>query len=121
MTGKSTLNVGGRDHNMANPIQGNDPNGRHIWCRHYDVCLDHAAKEDWEGFSCDTCWAYEPLQLDPVELQTDADHCAALVLAIFHERLTSKHSRFLVRRFREDRDKHPGGVRFWNGGSYRAA
>ena len=28
-------------------------------CKHYEVCLDHAAKQGWNQFHCRSCKAYE--------------------------------------------------------------
>ena len=36
-----------------NPIQKNG--SRNIFCPHYDDCLSHAAKLNWEAFTCFDC------------------------------------------------------------------
>ena len=28
---------------------------RHIWCEHYNRCLDHAANSYWQNFTCQKC------------------------------------------------------------------
>ena len=42
---------------------------RRLDCRSYSGCLDTAAAQDWRGFHCNGCSAYEPLT--PMERKRD--------------------------------------------------
>lgn len=70
----------------ANPIRMMailDPNEadkfRRLGCRSYNFCLDVAASQKWEGFSCCSCSAYEPM--DSEEIRRDMEGMAAMLLA----------------------------------------
>lgn len=52
---------------------------RKVMCASYQSCLDEAINRQWDGFSCQQCLAYRPLQLDQTEWIADSLACLALM------------------------------------------
>ena len=52
---------------------------RKVFCRHYNGCLDHAVKNDWQGFSCESCPSYVRQQFDSEEWNEDYARCMRLL------------------------------------------
>lgn len=55
---------------------------RNVYCTHYGTCLDHAIRNDWEGFTCKECPGYEREQLSAEDAFEECVRCAALVYLI---------------------------------------
>jgi hypothetical protein len=53
---------------------------RHVFCRHYDTCLDYAIQKNWQAFSCELCASFEREKRSILEWNEDHTRCAALVL-----------------------------------------
>lgn len=70
---------------------------RNVFCRFYDDCLDDAIKNSWSGFSCKYCLAYEQIEINEAWIQTDSDKCQGFLMALFHEKMTATHARYVVR------------------------
>lgn len=51
-------------HTISNPEAV--PLYRRIWCRYYDRCLTIAAREGWQGFTCNECQAFVCLTVGEV-------------------------------------------------------
>jgi hypothetical protein len=50
------------DHTAHRPASDDEaPGRRRVYCRRYDGCLGVAVANDWPGFACHACGAYEPL------------------------------------------------------------
>jgi hypothetical protein len=47
---------------------------RRLGCRSYGACLDVAVENDWSGFHCGACQAYEP----QTPQEAERDHVATL-------------------------------------------
>lgn len=67
------------------PCRGSQQD-RRVMCQHYSKCLDRAVAEDWPGFSCRACEAYNPEQLDLEEIMSEAHRCNRLFDAAFGEK-----------------------------------
>lgn len=52
---------------------------RQIYCRYYDLCLDHACEKDWCNFHCKACSAFEPLQLTQEDRDANVNRCFDLL------------------------------------------
>lgn len=68
----------------ANPTEARGVNRpsqveRKVMCASYQGCLDEAIQKQWDGFSCQHCRAYRPLQLDTSEWIADSLACLALM------------------------------------------
>ena len=74
---------------MRHPIPF--PGERQVWCRWYSRCLDLAARESWETFSCEGCERRHVVdQSDPYPL-----FCIhALVWAVCFPKAWRRTSRF---------------------------
>ena len=70
---------------------------RNVFCKFYEECLDDAIKLNWHGFSCGYCLAYEQIEINEAWAQTDSDKCHGFLLALFHEKMTATHARYVVR------------------------
>lgn len=53
---------------------------RHVFCRHYDTCLDYAIQKNWQAFSCEMCTGFELEKRTILEWNEDHTRCATLVL-----------------------------------------
>jgi len=57
------------------PVINNPENSdriRHLHCLNYDMCLNIAVNEKWNGFTCKQCEAFEPLAGDDEKRDVDA-------------------------------------------------
>lgn len=70
---------------------------RNVFCKFYDECLDDAIRHNWHGFSCRYCLAHEQIEINEAWVQTDSDKCHGFLLALFHEKMTATHARYVVR------------------------
>jgi uncharacterized paraquat-inducible protein A len=61
-------------------------NFRMLFCSRYDACLDTAIAENWQGFSCSQCQAYDAANWDWEDWLEDAAACAALLSVVFSVR-----------------------------------
>lgn len=44
------------------PLEDHVEEHRHLFCRSYDACLNQAAHENWESWSCAHCVRFQPLR-----------------------------------------------------------
>lgn len=58
---------------------------RHVFCRHYDECLDRALVRGWSGFSCSSCSGLDMPRMDPEAWLEDALRCAEVIHEVFKE------------------------------------
>ena len=75
---------------------------RHVWCAHYNGCIDLAIKEGWESWSCADCYGFKPRRMSPEELRIDAEHCRALIYGLFGKRAAGRHLRILLEDFADE-------------------
>lgn len=91
---------------MLNPIPCSTTSNpdRNFFCRHYEPCLDLAVSRRWEGFTCRSCGAYEPIEVDREWWIQDGRACLALVLTLFHRKVKQIHPGTILQAL-EDRDR----------------
>jgi len=58
---------------------------RRFGCAHYSDCLDLAAREGWESFTCLGCESFRAAPVDPVETTEMALRCLRLIRAAEEE------------------------------------
>jgi hypothetical protein len=81
-------------------------------CACYESCLEEAIKRRWRGFSCRKCYAFKPLELDPIDWLLDSLACVALIYtAEFQGSLKQKPRGSIVLKLQRIRPK--GGILGW--------
>lgn len=76
---------------------------RNVWCQNYDRCLDLAVEQQWEGFTCSHCDAFQAITMTSEWLAQEADRCRALAYTLVRDDLRGKHFRKLTQYFRMER------------------
>jgi hypothetical protein len=56
---------------------------RRLHCKHYDGCVDHAMRRNWESFSCEACPVHE--LIDRPRWEREREGLIALAAAILSE------------------------------------
>ncbi len=56
---------------------------RRFFCGDYERCLDTAIEGGWEGFTCERCGDFQPVQWNKERWLEDNLRCLALVYSIF--------------------------------------
>jgi hypothetical protein len=70
-----------------NPSGGALPAARRrLFCTNYNSCLDRAVERKWQGFSCERCEAFRPVNWNHEDRREDELNCMALLMIIFYQR-----------------------------------
>jgi hypothetical protein len=56
---------------------------RRVLCSNYDQCLNRTISENWKGFSCDPCEAFNQTDWSKSKWIDDAQRCVGLLAAVF--------------------------------------
>lgn len=63
---------------------------RFLFCSHYDTCLEHAVKSNWDNFSCEECQCYERVEWDGEQWAEDHSRCLKLAYFVAFEKMKSQ-------------------------------
>lgn len=77
---------------------------RNVFCASYDECLNVAIEKNWLGFDCDDCTAYNQLDITEAWIQADSDKCKGFVMALFEDKMTARHARYVIAMIEVRRD-----------------